>query len=164
MLEALKDHLLRKPSLYLDEMVIFLWDEFETMITTISIRRALASISWSKKVIRKIARERNADIRDHYSHIISPFKSWQLMFVDESGCDTRVGFGRHRMVPKRCKPQAGHQSLQESTASTSCQHMPKMVSYEYESLKTPPMVQYSKTILSSFSSAASHLPGRDQSL
>jgi hypothetical protein len=28
MLEALFDHLLEKPGLYLDEMAIFLWDEF----------------------------------------------------------------------------------------------------------------------------------------
>lgn len=28
MLEALCDHLLEKPDLYLDEMAIFLWDEF----------------------------------------------------------------------------------------------------------------------------------------
>lgn len=28
-LEALCDHLLEKPNLYLDEMVIYLWDEFD---------------------------------------------------------------------------------------------------------------------------------------
>ena len=30
MLEVLCDHLVEKPGLYLDEMAIFLWDEFET--------------------------------------------------------------------------------------------------------------------------------------
>jgi hypothetical protein len=28
MLQALQQHLLEKPGLYLDEMVVFLWDEF----------------------------------------------------------------------------------------------------------------------------------------
>ena len=49
MLEALCDHLLEKPRLYLDEMVVFLWDEFQMLTTTSSIRRALAFQGWSKK-------------------------------------------------------------------------------------------------------------------
>lgn len=48
-LESLCDHLLEKPGLYLDEMVVFLWDEFHTLATTSSIRKALASKGWSKK-------------------------------------------------------------------------------------------------------------------
>lgn len=47
MLEALRDHLLEKPCLYLDEMVIFLWDEFRMQATTSSIRMALAFNGWS---------------------------------------------------------------------------------------------------------------------
>ena len=43
MLEALCDHLLEKPGLYLGEMVVFLRDEFQTLTTTSSIRRVLAS-------------------------------------------------------------------------------------------------------------------------
>lgn len=41
MFESLCDHLSEKPGLYLDEMVVFLWDEFQTLVTTSSIRRAL---------------------------------------------------------------------------------------------------------------------------
>lgn len=48
MLEALCDHLLEKPALYLDEMVVFLWDEFQTLVTS-SIRRVLVSKGWLKK-------------------------------------------------------------------------------------------------------------------
>ena len=35
MIEALCDHLFEKPGLYLDEMAVFLWDEFQTLITTV---------------------------------------------------------------------------------------------------------------------------------
>ena len=49
MIEALCDHLSEKPGLYLDEMAVFLWDEFHAMITTSSIRRALVAKGWSKK-------------------------------------------------------------------------------------------------------------------
>jgi hypothetical protein len=43
MLEALFDHLEKMPDIYLDEMAVFLWDEFGTQATTASIRRALIS-------------------------------------------------------------------------------------------------------------------------
>lgn len=49
MLEALCDRLLEKPGLYLDEMAIFLWDDFRMLVTTSCIRRALAFKGWSKK-------------------------------------------------------------------------------------------------------------------
>lgn len=45
MLEALCDQLLEKPNMYLDEMAIFLWDEFDVQATKSSISRALASKS-----------------------------------------------------------------------------------------------------------------------
>lgn len=47
MLEALCEHLLEKPGLYLDEMAVFLWDEFQMLATTSSMR-ALLSKGWSK--------------------------------------------------------------------------------------------------------------------
>lgn len=43
MLEALCDYLIEKPTLYLDEMAIFLWDEFALRATKSSISRALKS-------------------------------------------------------------------------------------------------------------------------
>jgi hypothetical protein len=36
MLDALCEHLLEKPGLYLDEMELFLWDEFEVSVSTSS--------------------------------------------------------------------------------------------------------------------------------
>lgn len=61
MLEALCDHLLEKPDLYLHEMD------------------------------RQKAKERNTDLRDDYRHLISEFCSYHLIYVDESGCDKRIG-------------------------------------------------------------------------
>jgi hypothetical protein len=66
------------PGLYLDEMVGFLWDEFQVLVTKFSVRRALASIGWSKKVARQVAKERNADLRDFYLHNLSEFGSYHL--------------------------------------------------------------------------------------
>ncbi|KAJ5471818.1 hypothetical protein N7539_008761 [Penicillium diatomitis] len=99
MIEALCEHLSEKPGLYLDEMAVFLWDEFRTLVTTSSIRRALVAKSWSKKSTRQQARERNADLREWYLYNLSDFQSYQLVYVDESGCDKRVGFRRTGWSP-----------------------------------------------------------------
>lgn len=94
MREALLEHLLRKRDLYLEEMVVYMWDEFETRVTKSSVSRTLRSAHWSKKKARAIAKGRNADLRDFYLHSISSLRSYQLVYVDESGCDKRIGFRR----------------------------------------------------------------------
>ena len=94
MLSALCERLIEKPDMYRDEMVLFLYDEFDTLVTTSSICRTLAAAGWSKKVARRVAQERNADLRDFYLHNLSAFSSYHLVYVDESGCDKRIGFGR----------------------------------------------------------------------
>jgi transposase len=87
MLESLFEHLLEKPNLHLEEMVVFLWDEFEVLVSTHSISRALKSISWSKKAARRIAKEQSPDLRDLYLYNLSAFRSYHLVYIDESGCD-----------------------------------------------------------------------------
>lgn len=104
MLEALCEYLTEKPTLYQDEMALFLWDEFGKHVTIQSISRALASVGWSKKAARQIAKERNADLRDFYLHNLSSLKSSQLVFVDESGCDKRAGFRRTGWSPLGVTP------------------------------------------------------------
>lgn len=64
MREALLEYLVQKPGLTLEEMVVYLWDDFESRATTSSISRALHTASWSKKKARGIAKGRGADLRD----------------------------------------------------------------------------------------------------
>ncbi|KAJ5640336.1 uncharacterized protein N7484_008198 [Penicillium longicatenatum] len=94
MLEAICDHLLEESGLYVDEMALFLWDGFHIQVTKSSLKRALASVGWSKKVARQRAKEQNADLRDFYLHNLSDFRFYHLVYVDESGCDKRIGFRR----------------------------------------------------------------------
>lgn len=91
---ALFDHLVEKPELYQDEMVVFLWDEFRVMISRFSIGRLLKTANWTKKVLRRIARERSAEVRADYLERISTLDHRRFIFVDESGCDKRIGFRR----------------------------------------------------------------------
>jgi hypothetical protein len=104
MLEALCDHLIEKPALYWDEMAVFLWDQFALQATKSSISRALQSKGWSKKTARVMAPESNLDLRDEYHYFISGFKSYHLVYVDESRCDKRIGFWRTGWDPLGTAP------------------------------------------------------------
>lgn len=53
MIQALCDHLLEKPYLYLDEMVIFMWDEFQAQVTSCCISRALKQEGLVQKDLSK---------------------------------------------------------------------------------------------------------------
>jgi transposase len=99
MLDALCERLLEKTNLYQDEMAIFLWDEFEVLVTTFSIGRALAPIGWTKKAARRVAKGRNADLRDFYLHNLSTLRSYHLVYMDESGCDKCDSPGMSSFLP-----------------------------------------------------------------
>jgi len=73
-------------------MIVFLWDEFEVLSSTYSIGKALASRDWTKKTILRVANGRGPDLRDLYLHNLEEFRSYHLVYVDESGCDQRIGF------------------------------------------------------------------------
>ncbi len=64
MLDALREHVREKPRSYQYEIVNFLQEEFGVRVTTASIGRALASIGWTKKTILRVAKGRNADLRE----------------------------------------------------------------------------------------------------
>jgi transposase len=104
MLDALCDHLAEKPGLYVEEMAIFLWDEFNILPSSSSIKRALARAGWTKKKAQQKAKEQNPQLRDFYQHKRSEFRSYHLVFVDESGCDKRVGYRRTGWSPLGVTP------------------------------------------------------------
>jgi transposase len=68
------------------------------------ISRALKREGWSNKKSKQQARERNPDLRDDYFHIISNYYSYQLLFVDETGCDKRIGIRRTAWSPLGISP------------------------------------------------------------
>lgn len=87
-----------------DEMALFLWDKFHIRVTNSSLKWALASVGWSKKVARQRAKKQNTDLRDFYLHNLSDFQSHHLVYVDESGCDKRIGFRRTGWSPVGTTP------------------------------------------------------------
>lgn len=104
MLDALLDRLTEKSTLYVEEMAVYLWDEFGVLPSSSSIKRALASAGWTRKKAQQKAKEQNPELRDFYQHKISEFRSYHLVFVDESGCDKRVGYRRSGWSPSGVTP------------------------------------------------------------
>lgn len=113
MLGALCEHLLEKPGLYQDEMVVFLWDELDVLVSTLSISRSLKAADWSKKATRQIATEQNADLRDFYLYNLTQSQSYHLIFIDESGCDKRIGFRQTGWSPHGVAPVQVAQFLRD---------------------------------------------------
>jgi transposase len=104
MLDVLCEYLLTKPDLYQYEMADFLYDGIGITVETYDVSRALKSAKWSKKVARRVAKERNPDLRDYHLHTRSDFKSWQLVYVDESGCNQHIGIRRTGWSPLGKRP------------------------------------------------------------
>lgn len=82
------------------EIIDYFKDKFDVIVSERSIGRTLESMNWTRKVSRRIALQQDPDLRDHYLHRISKYKSWQLIFVDESGCDKTIGNRRYGLAPK----------------------------------------------------------------
>jgi transposase len=104
MIDILCEHLLEKPGLYLEEMATFLCDEFDVLVSTSTISRALKARNWSKKAARRVAREQSPDIRDFYLRNLSAFRSYHLVYIDESGSDKLIGFRRTGWSPLGVAP------------------------------------------------------------
>lgn len=104
MLEALHEHLVEKPDRYLDEMAVFLLDEFGTLVPTSTNSRTLKSAGWLKKACCRVASGSNIDLRDYYFHNLFSFRSYHLVYVDKSECDKRIEFRQTGRSPLGMKP------------------------------------------------------------
>jgi hypothetical protein len=123
MIEVLCNHLYEKHGLYLEDMVVFPWDELQAMITTSSIRRALMAKSWSKKTARRRAEEQNAELRDYYLHNLSDFKSYHLVYIDDV---RRLWITKYPIVIYKvavCRSSASHVKWGGFFSSTNYAHI-----------------------------------------
>ncbi|KAJ6130060.1 hypothetical protein N7512_002840 [Penicillium capsulatum] len=68
MIEALCGHLSEKPSLYLDEMAVFLWDEFQTIIPRTSALKSKMR-----------------------TYETNTYTSYHLVYIDKSGYNKQAG-------------------------------------------------------------------------
>ena len=104
MRRALLGYLEVWPDRYLDELAVYLADDFDVLVSTSTISRELRRARFSKKLNRRIARQRDAELRNLYLYNISSMTARQLVYIDESGCDKRDGFRRSGWAPLGVAP------------------------------------------------------------
>ena len=104
MRDRLREYLSENSDRYLEEMRALLFEEFDVLVSISTISRSLRSMRWSKKVNHRRAKEQNPDLRDFYLYKISQLRSWQLVFIDETGCDRLVGFRKKGWDPRGVTP------------------------------------------------------------
>jgi transposase len=97
---ALREILILRPELERNEIQEYFKHNFNVVVSERSIGRTLDSMGYTRKVSRRVALQQDPDLRDYYLHRISKYKSWQLIFIDESGCDKTIGNRRHGLAPK----------------------------------------------------------------
>ncbi|KAH3912020.1 hypothetical protein HBH56_120590 [Parastagonospora nodorum] len=85
--EAAFINLLAEPGLYQDEMARFVRNTFGIGVSQASV-----------------ARKQNADLQSYYFHKVSQFCSYQLVFIDKSSCDKRIGTQRTSWSPVGTTP------------------------------------------------------------
>jgi transposase len=103
---ALLERLEEEDDLNLDEQVYFLWKRDQIRRSKSTICRALKLAGWTDKKHREIAEQRNEDLRDGYRYALasSSVHSWQVIYIDESGCDERMRFRRKGWGPRGKTP------------------------------------------------------------
>jgi hypothetical protein len=95
----LLDFLVAKPTAYLDEMVMFLWDEFGLSTSESTVSRALKRLRISRKILQQQAAQRSKELRDHWMVRLSEWTSEQLVFIDESAANERTADRKYGWAP-----------------------------------------------------------------
>jgi transposase len=85
-------------------MIDFLYDRFDLEVSPTTISRTLKTERWSRKTNGRVAKQRNLDLREFYLYKLSDCLSYQLVFIDESGCDKRSGYRRRGWAPSGATP------------------------------------------------------------
>ncbi|KAI7762675.1 hypothetical protein LZL87_014163 [Fusarium oxysporum] len=102
--DALLSNLADHPTTDRSEMVTFLRDEFEDDVSLSTISRSLKDARWTRKNCHPVAQQRNPKLRDLYLYKLSRYKSYQMIFIDESGADRRVGYRKKGWAPSGVTP------------------------------------------------------------
>lgn len=92
MREFICETLEEEPDLYRDEIADLLHERFGEKCSERSIGRALRAINWTRKRLRRIAQQRDEVLRTYFKFEAAAVNAKCFVFVDESGCDRRVGY------------------------------------------------------------------------
>lgn len=102
--DMLRQQLVRQADMFRSEMRDWLHEKTDVYVSLSAISRTLKAIGWTRKTCRRVAQQRDQELRNLYLRRVSFFKSEQLIFVDESGCDKKAGQRRMGWSPLGSTP------------------------------------------------------------
>jgi hypothetical protein len=85
--------------MYQDEMKAWLLEERGVSVGQPTISRMLKEEGWSRKVIRRIARGQNEELRREYKRFMSRFPSEDVVHLDESIFNEKTGWRYRGYAP-----------------------------------------------------------------
>jgi len=78
------DFLSQRLIVYQNDMIWFLYDEFDIVISQSTISRMLKQARYSRKIAQRVAAERDEKLRSEWKRWLMSWTSDQLVFLDES--------------------------------------------------------------------------------
>ena len=102
---ALQFKLQQYPGMSQQALSNFLHKGYGVRFSRSTIGRTMERFKWSKKVMDTVAKEQNQDLRDDYIWRRSLFRVEQMVFIDESGDDRRIGIPKRGYAPKGVTPK-----------------------------------------------------------
>ncbi len=77
-------------TVYQDEMIWFLFDEFSIVIDQSIVFKLLVTWKWSKKLIKRMTTQRSEILRKKWKLRLTDWTADQLMFLNESAACKRI--------------------------------------------------------------------------
>jgi hypothetical protein len=92
-------YLTDRPTAYLDDVVLAVYDQFDVELSRWSILRLLQRHRWSRKVAKRRALEANGILRSMFMTKVSRYSMDRLVFLDESASNERTGYRKRGWAP-----------------------------------------------------------------
>lgn len=89
-----------RPTAYLDELTLALWDDYGISVCIKTVYNFLLASQWSRKVVKRRAQQASAELRAVYKAKSRKWTIDRLVFVDESACCERTGYRKYGWSPK----------------------------------------------------------------
>ena len=94
------ERLIDVPSLYTDEIALYLWDRFDVWVDRSTISRSLKRLDSTRKQMQTVAAQRDPELRDDWLRRLCGWRADQLIFVDESAAMERTALRKWGWAPR----------------------------------------------------------------
>ena len=106
---GLRVYIESRPWAYQDEMIEYLFDDWNIIVDQSTVSRALSRMKISRNMLKRIAAERNQTCRDHYQLQLSQYTADMLVYLDESAAnehtkDRKMGWSSFGITPIVVRP------------------------------------------------------------